>query len=170
MSALKNIRRLAGKGKRLVRNSRTKVLRRLGVVGGQWRDALPQELQYWEDALKDGGKNWNASEYRERTDTKFELQEELRALIPAAERSTVRILDVGAGPLTRIGKHWPGRSLEIVAVDPLGDQYHMMLKRIGLRPIVPVRTADAEKSSSTSSLIPLTWHMRATALITPMAR
>ena len=34
-----------------------------------------------------------------------------------------RVLDVGAGPLSSLGTHVPGRDVEIIAVDPLADIY-----------------------------------------------
>ena len=86
------------------RRSSTRLLRRLKVIGEDWDEALPEELQFWERALADPEKNWLASEYRERLDPDLELQSDLKALIAAAEGAVVRILDVGAGPLTRIGK------------------------------------------------------------------
>jgi SAM-dependent methyltransferase len=142
---MKNLRPFARKCRRLLRETQGKILRRLGLLEGDWAAGLPAELQFWEKALKDGGRNWEASEYRERTDPNLELQEELKQIIPAAPGAVVRILDVGAGPLTRLGKHWPGRNLQIVAVDPLAEQYAAMLARISLRPLVPVTFAHAEK-------------------------
>ena len=56
-----------------------------------------------------------------------ELRERIRALIAAPEGVTVRVLDVGAGPLTALGKVWPGRTLELTAVDPLADEYNAIL-------------------------------------------
>ena len=142
---MKSLRPFARKCRRLLRETRARMLRRLGLLGGDWTTGLPAELQFWEKALKDGGRSWNESEYRKRTDPKLELQEELKQLIPSAPGALVRILDVGAGPLTTLGKHWPGRNLEIVAVDPLAEQYAAMLARIPVRPLVPVVFAHAEK-------------------------
>lgn len=133
------------RARRALREVRLRVLRRLGMVGGDWQDGLPDELKFWSDALKDGGKNWVKSEYDERMNPALELQAELRALIQAEPGATVRILDVGCGPLTRIGKVWPGRTLEIVPVDPLGAEYVQLLERLRLRPPVLPRVAHGER-------------------------
>src|SRR5437870_13496806 len=79
---------------------RIKILRRLGLLKGDWSAALPAELQFWEWALKDGGKNWQPDEWRKCTNPDLDLQEDLRNLIPAPPGAHVRILDVGSGPLT----------------------------------------------------------------------
>jgi SAM-dependent methyltransferase len=128
-----------------LQRSRTKALRRFGWLGGDWKEALPEELGFWEWALKNGGQNWKSEEYQERTNPNFELQDELKALIPAAPGANVRIFDVGSGPLTRVGKRWAGRDLQIVAVDPLADEYNALLDRISLRPLVPASFCHGEK-------------------------
>ena len=108
---------------------------RLGNSKAAWQGALSDELKFWENALMDNGRHWNPESFRKRTDPQLELQKELQELIPASPRTIVRILDVGAGPLTRIGKNWPGHELEIVAVDPLAEAYGAILDKlsIGLR-------------------------------------
>ncbi len=50
----------------------------------------------------------------------------------------VRILDVGAGPATWLGKTHPGKRLHITAVDPLGADYDRLLDEAQLSP--PART------------------------------
>lgn len=137
--------RRARQVRRAVGRVRLRVLRRLGLVGGGWEDGLPDELKFWHQALKDPGRNWVQSEYDERMNPAFEFQPELRALIEAPPGAMVRILDVGSGPLTRIGKVWPGRQLEIVPVDPLGAEYVELLGRLGIRPPVPPRVAHGER-------------------------
>jgi len=131
--------------KRVVNDTRSRILRRLGKLGGDWEEGLPEELKFWNHALKDGGRNWVRSEYVERMDPQFELQPELRALMDVPAGGVVRILDVGCGPLTRIGKVWPGRTLEIVPVDPLGAEYRDLLQRLGLVPPVWPQVGHGEK-------------------------
>jgi hypothetical protein len=50
----------------------------------------------------------------------------------------VSILDVGAGPITGIGFHYPGKDLALTAVYPLAGEYDRILSAHGLEP--PVRT------------------------------
>lgn len=57
-----------------------------------------------------------------------------------------KILDVGAGPLTSIGKTICGGSngIEIIAVDPLAWEYDQLLAKYNIKPIVRTHMADAE--------------------------
>jgi SAM-dependent methyltransferase len=112
---------------------------------GDWGKGLPEELRFWEDALREEGRRWIRSEYQQRTNPNLELQEELKRLIQAPVGAAVRLLDVGAGPLTRLGKKWEGRTLQIVPVDPLAEQYTALLARLGLRPLVPTQPGHGEK-------------------------
>ena len=131
--------------RRFLGRSWLKTRRRLGLLKGNWAGALPGELGFWEWALRDGGRNWNPTEWRNCTNPDFELQPELRELIPAETGAVVRILDVGSGPLTRVGKKWAGREVRVVPVDPLADQYNALFARISLRPLVPPLPCDGEK-------------------------
>ena len=125
--------------RRLVKETYAGVLRRLRKQGTDWDKALhTDELSFWEQALTDPEGKWLASEFNERTNSTLELQPYLQELIPAPVGARVRILDVGAGPLTRLGKQWKGRSLEIVPLDPLAEQYDKLLD--GRHIVPPVRT------------------------------
>lgn len=144
------IRKILGNLRRRLKQESVHRKRQRGEVQAlDWKAGLLEENDFWTRALTDPERNWNINEYRERTNPDFELQPELRALIPAPEGATVRILDVGAGPLTRIGKKWPGRQLEIIATDPLAEKYNELLKRLKVPSLVPVTVADAEKLTET---------------------
>ena len=135
---LKSIRHAA-------REALNRVLRRFGLIGEKWQEALPEELQFWERALSNPGKNWLASEYQERMDPGLDLQAELKELIDAPVGAVVRILDVGAGPLTRLGKKWDGRTLQLSPVDPLAEEYKALLTRLNIRPPVFTQVGHGEK-------------------------
>ena len=80
-----------------------------------------------------------------RLDPQAELTEPLivdrLSLLPGE----MSILDVGAGPLTDLGKRLPGRTVEIVAVDPLADVYRELLSDAGLvAPVPTLRCAGEE--------------------------
>ncbi len=143
--SMTNVKAILKGVRRVARESKGQLLRKAGLLNGDWKINLPEELQFWEKALGNEGRNWDQNEYRERTDPNFELQEELKVLIPAPAAAVVRILDVGAGPLTRLGKHWQGRDLQIVAVDPLAEEYGALIVGLGLRPLVPVTFAHGVK-------------------------
>jgi ubiquinone/menaquinone biosynthesis C-methylase UbiE len=66
------------------------------------------------------------------------LQAWLQKLLPKPDAAALKFLDVGAGPLTWIGKKWGARRIQINALDPLADSYNKILDHYGLNP--PVRT------------------------------
>lgn len=57
----------------------------------------------------------------------------------------VRVLDVGAGPLTWMGKNWPGRKLTIDAIDPLAEAYGQIMRRLVIKPPVETKPGDGEE-------------------------
>lgn len=125
---------------------RTQRKRRRGDLDGlDWESGLVAENDFWTNALTNPSRYWNIDEFKERTNPEFELQPELRALIKAPEASRIRILDVGSGPLTRIGKKWTNRQIEITATDPLAEKYNALMKRLALPLLVPVVAVHAEK-------------------------
>ena len=126
------------------RESYYRVLRRFGFLGQEWDKGLPEELQAWELMLKDNGRNW--VEYRSRLDPESELQDEYKRLIGAQPGNhPIRVLDVGAGPLTSLGKKWAGRTIQIFPVDPLAREYSALLSRLGLQAPVPSQPGQGEK-------------------------
>src|SRR5258708_27206276 len=102
--SITSVREYARQARRVLRRSRKKVLRRLGLLKGDWQSGLSDELKFWEWSLKDDGRNWDPGEWRNAMDPNLDLQEELKELIPAGPGSVIRILDVGSGPLTRVGE------------------------------------------------------------------
>lgn len=105
-----------------------------------WQRGLPAELGFWDEYFRTEGRQFPEG-YRQRRDPDAPISDEL--LIQALDRTSsdpVRILDVGSGPLTAVGRcdpRNPGRQIEIVATDPLADDYDRLLARSGIAP--PVR-------------------------------
>jgi SAM-dependent methyltransferase len=106
----------------------------------RWSEGLDEETEFWFRWLRDYGGPW-PDDYRLRTDPDSELQPHIRQYLePSAPNGRLRILDVGSGPLTVLGKRWDDRVLEIMAVDPLAERYAELFARVGLEPLVrPVR-------------------------------
>jgi SAM-dependent methyltransferase len=104
---------------------------------GTWQRGLGEEEDHWSRYLATEGDQW-PDEYRERLDATTPLAPELTSLLRVADGAPVRILDVGAGPMTILGKVWPGHDVEIVAVDALAERYDALLASNGIVP--PVRT------------------------------
>jgi ubiquinone/menaquinone biosynthesis C-methylase UbiE len=110
----------------------------------QWLAGIDSEIAFWRDLIATKGGQWPDS-FAKRFDPDFPLQDwVVKWLDPA--RPVARILDVGAGPLTILGKVWDGHRVEITAVDALADQYDELLR--GAEP-PPVRTVrcDTERLS-----------------------
>jgi len=111
----------------------------LGLGRLTWKMSLPSEVSFWEDYIRTRGGNCHAEEeFTFRTAADSELQPWLREWLNVPDGTELRALDVGAGPLTWIGKKWGDRRLHIVAVDPLADSYNTLMDRYGIQP--PVRT------------------------------
>ena len=106
-----------------------------------WQDNLSTEVRFWRRFLTTGGSEW-PDEYAFRCDPDAELQEHVKAVIDLPAGAVARILDVGARPLTYLGKRWEGRTVEITAVDALADEYDRLLDEVGIEP--PVRTAKCD--------------------------
>ena len=105
-----------------------------------WRTRKSSEVDFWAGWLvgAPGTEQW-ASDREARLDPDTEIRDPLvRAELERNPAEKIAILDVGAGPLTMLGYRYPGKSLTIVAVDPLADEYDGLLRGAGIEP--PVRT------------------------------
>jgi SAM-dependent methyltransferase len=106
--------------------------------GQTWSSELGSEVSFWRGYIDGAGLDW-PEEYAERLDPATPLREHLIAdRLDDLRAGIVSILDVGAGPMTTLGKTYPGRTLAITAVDPLAAEYDRLLDDAGLTP--PVRT------------------------------
>jgi SAM-dependent methyltransferase len=107
----------------------------------RWARGKGHEIRYWRRYLAPGG--YGAADFSRRMDPDLPLQDYVtRWLDPAAE--SVTILDVGAGPLTILGKVWEGHDVEITPVDALADAYDEALAREGIVPLVRTITCPTE--------------------------
>jgi len=111
----------------------------LGLSKLVWRMSLPSEVHFWDDYIRTRGQCCDAiDEFAFRISPDSELQTWLQELLQKPEDAALKFLDVGAGPLTWIGKKWGTRRIQINALDPLADSYNKILDHYGLNP--PVRT------------------------------
>lgn len=106
----------------------------------RWR----HEMAFWDQWLRTRGKPWPL-DYQFRCDPHTTLQHEIVNLIEAPQGASVQILDVGAGPLTYLGKCWPGRTVQICAIDPLAEKYDQLLQKYAIQPVVRTQTGWAER-------------------------
>ncbi|MDO9543024.1 MAG: methyltransferase domain-containing protein [Kiritimatiellia bacterium] len=82
--------------------------------------------------------------YRSQLDKSAPLSPFHRRFIDQLPQTKIRILDVGAGPLTGVGKTHPSKEIEIVATDVLAEKYARTLRKYGVVPPAPTIYADAE--------------------------
>lgn len=110
-----------------------------------WRYSIASELEFWDMYLKTKGLLW-ADDYMFRLDPNSELQKEVAALLPN-NKNQVSILDVGAGPITYLGKKYKNIDITIIAVDPLADHYNRLLEKYSIQPDIKTNRIAAEKLS-----------------------
>ena len=110
-----------------------------------WADNLSSEIAFWDNYLNTKGSTW-PEDFKFKTDPDSLLQNEIAAEIPDYHK--IQILDVGAGPLTVVGKKAEGYQIDITATDPLADQYDILLNKYNISPIVRTIKISAEELSS----------------------
>jgi SAM-dependent methyltransferase len=103
-----------------------------------WRTRKSSEVDFWGDWLvgAPGTEEW-ASDRESRLAPDTQIRDPLvRAELEQIATEEVSILDVGAGPVTSLGFRYPGKTLTIVAVDPLADEYDRLLRDADLDPAI----------------------------------
>ena len=107
-----------------------------------WRSGFSYELRFWDDWIRTQGSP-RPEKYQERVNPDEPFLERLIAYLPP--QPEIRILDVGAGPLTNLGKKWAGKHLDITAVDALAEDYDRILAKYHVIPVVRTQKLEAEK-------------------------
>lgn len=122
-----------------------KAVRRFAPCSILWRRGLPSEVAFWESFLRTEGADW-PDDYRQRFAPGAIVNEPLIVdRLDLIGSPLVSILDVGAGPASSLGSSLPGRELELVAVDPLADEYNRLLDECGIEPPVRVLRCRGEE-------------------------
>jgi len=109
-----------------------------------WNAGIAAEIEFWDRWFATRGADW-PDEYLLRLDPESLLSDYYCSFIDDLPQQDIRILDVGAGPLTLLGKRHRSKRLTIVATDALAREYDRLLEKYDVHP--PVRTvfAEAEK-------------------------
>lgn len=108
-----------------------------------WTRNLDDELTWWDEYLRTRGEATGHGEgFRKRMSDSEPLQSHLAAFL---KTDNPKLIDVGSGPVTTLGKTLNGKKLDITAVDSLADRYNELLDKYGLRPPVRTRAAESEK-------------------------
>lgn len=111
-----------------------------------WTKGVGEQIAFWTVWIKTHGYEWPA-EFKARVDAARPLDPIIADLIPA-HITHCSLLDVGAGPLTCLGKVGSGSTLlDVSACDPLAKVYQALLEINGITPLVPTAFANAENLS-----------------------
>jgi SAM-dependent methyltransferase len=110
-------------------------------VNKAWSAGLKEELDFWDEWFRTRGSLW-PQEYKRRLDPLEPLSSYHCGFINHLPQDKVRVLDVGAGPLTVLGKVHPSKELLIIATDALAREYNDLLNKYRIDP--PVRTIFAK--------------------------
>ena len=101
-----------------------------------WTEGVRGEVEFWRRVLP--GRVATHPEYIHRADPKAPIRDPLlNMMIAKIPEQTVSIIDVGAGPLTAVGKTYPGKTVRITATDPLAPEYVRIMREAGIKPPVP---------------------------------
>jgi SAM-dependent methyltransferase len=114
-------------------------------VRGRWQKALGWEVAYWEEWL-------TTPEAQRLLDPDVPLDDDLVAdVVASMPESNISILDVGAGPITPLGRTFPGKHIEVIATDALAKEYDAVLEKASISPPVRTQLVDAERLVETFS-------------------
>jgi SAM-dependent methyltransferase len=121
-----------------------RAIRQLAPCSVLWRRGLPGEVAFWENVIRTDGADW-PEDYRHRFTAGAQIDEPLILdRLPLISAARVSILDVGAGPASSLGSALDDRELELIAVDPLADEYNRLLTRHEVEPPVRVLACRGE--------------------------
>jgi glycosyltransferase involved in cell wall biosynthesis/SAM-dependent methyltransferase len=110
----------------------------------RWEAGLADEVAYWRMWMETRGAEW-PEDFRQRFDPQSEMQPEIRRLVTVPPDGVVRILDVGSGPVTWIGKRWHPHRVEVTAVDALAGEWQSLLQTHGMEAPVPTIQGEGEQ-------------------------
>jgi SAM-dependent methyltransferase len=112
-----------------------------------WAKGVDDEVSHWRNYLLFVK---NDAKERFRLDPRLPIAAEMVEHINTAQ-DHLAILDVGAGPLTGVGKALPGCTISVTAIDPLAPAYDRALEELDIIP--PVRTLYGEAERLTEQFI-----------------
>jgi len=107
----------------------------------RWERALGTEVAFWDQNLAEAQAGAGYLD----PDSSWATDPVHRRALERVDGEHVRVVDVGAGPLTAVPKRGPGRTISIVAFDPLADAYNRRLDELGIVPLVRTQYADGER-------------------------
>lgn len=111
---------------------------------GRWKGGIDNEIKFWDGFFT--SEEWKEKSHT-RLDPNMELQTEIASLLPK-NLEGIKILDVGAGPLTYLGTKYKNKILKITPIDPLADEYEKILTKHSITPIIKTIKLAAEEIST----------------------
>ncbi len=96
--------------------------------------SLRQEVADWEPCI--AGETRQAAERALRLSSNQMFPAWAKPLI-RGNPEKIRVLDVGAGPVTTFGNVWVGHEIEVTAIDPMAEAYSELLRQYGIIPHTP---------------------------------
>ncbi len=112
----------------------------------RWAAGIPEERRFWAGWIASRGGQW-PEDFLWRMNPVAPLWPFPTEVATALGQSALRLLDVGAGPVTSLGGVLPGVALAVTAVDPLASLYAELLAEHGVVPPTPTRFATMEELS-----------------------
>ncbi|NBG88392.1 methyltransferase domain-containing protein [Isachenkonia alkalipeptolytica] len=106
-------------------------------VYNEWAKEKEGSVDFFEKKLHKGSMD-------KRLNSKAKLRKDVRGYLPKDQKE-LKLLDVGAGPITRLGYNWEDRIIHIEAVDVNGDLYQKLFKKHNITPPVITKNSEAEK-------------------------
>ena len=98
----------------------------------QWQENIPSEVAYWDAWLREQG-GVESAIFQRRIDRNSLLIPMVDDAVRTCKHDTVRILDVGCGPISDLGYRAAcGKTLSIHYVDPLANQYSASMRAAGI--------------------------------------
>ena len=112
-----------------------------------WGKGIDYEIDFWREWFATRGGEW-PGDFARRVDPDQEIEPSFMDLIAAVDPGAAKILDVGSGPVSILGKTFHGIRLDITATDPLADFYANIAARHHVERSIPVVKAFAEDLAS----------------------
>ena len=109
-----------------------------------WAAGIPEERRFWDGWIASRGGQW-PEDFSWRMNPAAPLWPFPTQVATALAQPALRLLDVGAGPITSLGGVLPGVTLEVTAVDPLAPLYAQLLAAHAVVPPIPTRFATMEE-------------------------
>lgn len=105
-----------------------------------WLNGVRIELDFWDRWFATKGLEWN-DDYTMRMAPESKLQD---FFLPYINKNLkkIKILDVGAGPLTYVNKKCERCKIEIHACDVLAREYNKIIKKYNIHPAVRTKRLD----------------------------